>query len=84
MRIRVVNFPIKIVDLLDVIMKNQEALKAQFGSGDAQLYGTALFLAKEEIEKLLYGKEAIMETELMAFDDKRSKSELVYGISKCE
>ena len=81
---RIVDFPIKIVDLLDVIMENKEALKEHFKPGDLELYGTALFLVKEEIESLPHGKDVIMKRELVAYDDKSSQSELVYGIGKCE
>lgn len=81
---KVVNFPIKTKDFLDVVMRNRAALEKHFGPGDSKLYGTALFLAREEINKLDNGKEVILESELVAYDDKHSKSELVYGISKSE
>lgn len=80
---RVLTYPIKTMDLLDVVMKNQAALKAHFKQSDATLYGGALFLAKEEIEKLgPEGQAAITNSEIMAFDAKHANSELVYGITK--
>lgn len=81
---RVVNFPIKSEELLDVIMNNREELKAHFDAKDAKLYGSALFVLKEEMEKLPDGKEALMASEIVSFDDKHSDNELVYGITKSE
>lgn len=80
----VITYPIKTMDLLDVIMKNQEAIRQHFALGDTKLYGTALFLAKEEIENMPEGKEAVIESEIVFFDDSKSNSELVYSIAKCE
>lgn len=77
-------YPIKVVDLIDVVMKNRKALEAHMDAADAKLYGGALFVLKEEIDKMPEGKEALMETEIVFFDDKNKNSELVFSISKSE
>lgn len=80
-----VNLPIKTKDFLDVVMKNKAALEKHFGPRDSKLYGTALFLAREAINKLDDGnRDALLKSELLVFDDKHSKTELVYGICKSE
>ena len=81
---RVLKFPIKVKTFLDVIMKNRKALEAGFKKSDLKLYGTALFLVKETNENIEDEKEALLSKQFVAFDDKKSESELVYGIVKCE
>ncbi len=78
----VMNFPIKVADLVEVIMKYEDELKKNFCPRDHKLYGKALFLVKEYIENMPH--EAVKETEIVAYDGQHSNSELVYGIFKCE
>jgi hypothetical protein len=76
--------PMKTSDLLNFCMKYKSELKAQFKPQELELYGTALFLAKEHIENMASGKQEIMDGEIVAFDAMHSKSELVYGIAKSD
>ena len=76
--------PIKAADLLNFCKKYESELKAHFKPGDLKLYGTALFLVKEYVEKMAIGTQAILESEIVAFDARDSESELVYGIAKSE
>ena len=80
----VVNFPIKNTIILDVVENNKASLQSFFSKQDLKLYGSALFLAKGEILNMKEGKEELMQSEIVAFDDNNAESELVYGISKCE
>jgi hypothetical protein len=76
--------PIKTSDLLNFCMKYKSELKAHFKPEELELYGTALFLAKEHMENMANGEQEIMDSEIVAFDAMHSERELVYGIAKSE
>lgn len=81
---RILSYPLGAQAFLEIVEKNKDVIEKNFKPGDSELYGTALFLVKEEIENWPDGKEAVMTSQLMAFNDKNCDKELVYGILKCD
>ena len=77
---RVLKFPFTIQDILDVVWDNKQELQAHFGEEGYKMYGSSLLPVRTELmQEDVEGKGSL--TEVVAFDDENSETELVYAIT---
>jgi Lipase (class 3) len=82
---RILEFPVTVSDVFDVVQKNLDALKASFGENGVDFYLSSLNSIQQSLRHRpiddMSGEVCLETSHLVLFDDENAANELVYGIA---